>query len=230
MDFGDHAFQLRRRADHQAHDKIPAHFGVRMAQTKNPVHTLVDSPVHVLYCGVTMTGKTTLARHHARILARAGYDVAVYDPVGTETAGGDWEVEGAPAQPIMFHDDAKFMHWLERARGEPERPIFVFVDEAADIFGHGNNENQWLPRRVRHQNIYLRLLSQRPKMLPPNVRTQCALCYMFRLSVDDARVVCADFGHGTEVAQKTLDTGDFIVLTSGASAIDQANVFELVRS
>ena len=193
---------------------------------KVEIKTLIDAQVHSLYCGVTMSGKTTLARYHARLLQNAEHDVVVYDPVMTGTAGGGWSVEKKELR--TFHTEEAFLKWIEKASGEPERPIFVFVDEAADIFGHGNGENELLPRRVRHQNIYLRLVSQRPKMLPPNVRTQCAHIYMFRLSDDDQKTVLADAGHSKDVVEKQLDTGDFLLLRSGSQVIVSHNVFDLI--
>lgn len=192
-----------------------------MAQIKSK--TLVDVREHVLYCGVTQTGKTTLARHHARILSKAEYDVVVYDPVGTVTAGGGW-----PDDALIIKDQARFDKYIEQARGEPERPVFLFVDESADIFGHSMTENHWVPRKIRHNDIYLRLIVQRPKMLHPSVRTQCAYAYMLRLSQDDAKILCADFGHGSEVSQITLDKGDCVLLESGSSAIEEFNVFDQI--
>jgi len=190
---------------------------------QNKIQTLIDARVHTLFVGVTQSGKTTLARHHARLLANAGYDLAVYDPVQTATAGGDW-----PREAKVFTDQTAFLEYLFAARGEPDRPIFVFVDESADIFGHANGDNNLIPRRVRHQNVYLRLISQRPKMLPPNVRTQCAHCYMFRLSRDDGRMICADFGHGDEIFSKPLDTGDYLLLVSGSAAVEEFNCFDQI--
>lgn len=192
-----------------------------MAQNQN-IKTLVDARVHALYCGVTQSGKTTLARHHARLLDAADYDLLIYDPVGTATAGGDW-----PERAKVFSDQLKFLETLVRTNGENDRPVFAFVDEAADIFGHAHADAQLIPRTIRHQNIYLRLIAQRPKLLPPNVRTQCAMCYMFRLAPDDAKMILADFGHGGDV-QKSLDSGDFMLLISGSSSIDEFNCFALV--
>jgi len=187
--------------------------------------TLVDVREHVLYCGVTQTGKTTLARHHARILERAGYDVVVYDPVGTATLGGNW---GEKAHVIMapeaLHD------YLSRHQGTEDHPIYLFVDEAADIFGHTETHAHWIPRRCRHSFIYLRLMAQRPKMLHPSVRTQCAYAYQLRLARDDAKTLCADFGHSGDIAETPLDKGDCILLVSGSSDIEEFNVFELVDS
>lgn len=194
-----------------------------MATKQSKVRTLVDARLHALYCGVTQSGKTTLARHHARLLDKAGYEIVVYDPVGTATAGGDW-----PERAKVFDDSDKFLEWLTRAQYDDERPAFVFVDEAPDIFGPTGGYALLLPRRLRHQGVYLRIISQRPKMLPPNVRTQCAHCYLFRLSKEDARIICADFGHGSEVSDKPLDTGDYVLLVSGSAEIEEFNCFDQV--
>jgi hypothetical protein len=187
------------------------------------VKTLVDIRAHVLYCGVTLTGKTTLARHHANLLCKADYDVVVYDPVGTDTVNGGWP-DGVEilTTPHAFHAR------IEKLEGEPDRPVFLFVDESADIFGHSNTEAHWIPRKCRHSNVYLRLIVQRPKMIHPSVRTQCAVAYILRLSKDDMAMLLADFGHGSD-AVTILDTGDCNLVVSGSAAIEEFNVFDLVN-
>lgn len=65
-------------------------------------------------------------------------------------------------------------------------------------------------------------------MIHPSVRTQHSYVYMLRLSNDDARIICGDMGHGSEVSKTVLDKGDCILLTSGSSEIEQFNVFELI--
>jgi len=199
-----------------------------MDQVKNQTldKTIVDAREHTLYCGVTMTGKTTLARHHARILARAKYDVVVYDPVRTGTAGGDW-----PETATLISDPETLDKFLERAKGTDKHPLFLFVDESADIFSHGQTQNHWIPRRIRHEHIYLRMIAQRPKMLHPDVRSQCSYAYVLRLAADDRKMVLADFGHDPSAGNsETLDKGDCMLLTSGSSEIEEFNVFELVNS
>ena len=185
--------------------------------------TIVDAREHTLYCGVTMTGKTTLARHHARILSRAKYDVAVYDPVGTGTAGGGW-----PENATVISDPIILEKFLEHVRGTDKHPVFLFVDESADVFSHGQTQNHWIPRRIRHQHVYLRLITQRPKMLHPDVRTQCSYAYVLRLSNDDKKMIYSDFGHSGDVESKPLDKGDCVLLTSGSSDVEEFNVFALV--
>jgi hypothetical protein len=184
------------------------------------IKTLADAPVHCLYTGVTQSGKTTLARMHARVLDRAGYDVLVYDPVRTETHGGDW-----PDRAEVHTDLQKFLSVCKSSRDK-----FVFVDEAADVFNLAQAENHWLLRRGRHAGLYVRMIATRPKNIAPNARTQCALAYVFRLSRDDAKEIFADFGHSAgEVREyaNELDKGDFLVLESGSPSIDGFNVFNL---
>lgn len=192
---------------------------------KSQVETVVDAREHVLFCGVTMTGKTTLAREHAQILQKAKYDVVVYDPVGTDTANGNW-----PEDVEILSTPEDFHKWIEDAEGDydDEHPCFLFVDESADIFGHSETHAHWIARKIRHDFIYLRLIVQRPMMLHPSVRTQCSYVYMLRLSQNDARIICGDMGHGTDVSNTVLDKGDCLLLTSGTSDTEQFNVFELI--
>ena len=196
------------------------------AKAKIDVDSLVDAREHVLYCGVTMTGKTTLAREHAQILVDAKYEVIVYDPVMTETANGGW-----PDGVRIIHEPDELMEQLDDWKGnggDPEHPTFLFVDEAPDIFNHSNTASHLIARRIRHDEIYLRLIAQRPNMIHPSARTQCSYVYMLRLSNQDSRIICGDMGHGSEVYQIPLDKGDCILLTSGSSQIEQFNVFELI--
>ena len=196
-----------------------------MGKKTSQVETLIDAREHVLYCGVTMTGKTTLAREHAQILVDAKYTVIVYDPVGTDTANGNWPKEcKVITEPKEFHEEIEDLE----GSGDPEHPTFFFVDESADIFAHGETSAHWIARKIRHDEVYLRLIAQRPNMLHPSVRTQCSYVYMLRLSKDDSRIICGDMGHGSEVYSEPLDKGDCILLTSGSAAIERFNVFELI--
>lgn len=192
---------------------------------KTDVETIVDAREHILYTGVTMTGKTTLAREHAGILVAAKHTVAVYDPVGTDTANGNW-----PEDVEILQDPEAFHEWIENHETsfDDEHPCFLFVDESADIFGHSETHAHWIARKIRHQYIYLRLIVQRPNMLHPSVRTQCSYVYMLRLGRKDAVLICDDMGHGPEVSNIVLDKGDCVLLTSGSAGVEQFNVFELI--
>lgn len=73
------------------------------------------------------------------------------------------------------------------------------------------------------------MISTRPMMVPPNVRTQCKRCFMFRMSPNDASQIAQDFGHGAEAVEEPLDTGECFVLKAGSPQIVRFNAFELVN-
>ncbi len=177
--------------------------------------------MHTLICGVTESGKTTLARKIARDLSAAGQNIIIYDPVATGTCGGGW-----PEAAIIFADEDDIFEYLSR---EDVSGAHVFVDEAGEIFGNDKRHNLWLLTRGRHYGFHVLMIAQRPKMILPTARNQVSRTYMFRLARDDAREVGADMGH-TGIEKIILDTGDFLVLLSGQASIKRANIFDLLES
>lgn len=174
--------------------------------------------MHSLICGVTESGKTTLAHIIAQGVSDAGQNVIVYDPVGTKTAHGSW-----PKNAMVFDQEQEFFEYLAR----PDvYHAHVFIDESADLFNASKRENLWLLTRGRHFGFSVVLIAQRPKMLLPAARTQCSVAYVFRLAQDDLKEIGADFGH-SGLAKLNLDKGDFLLLRSGLARFDRANVFKL---
>jgi len=175
---------------------------------------------HCLYTGVSQSGKTTLARHVSRILGNSGSPIVVYDPMGTETVGGGWHknsriIESPEEFLDLVHDDS-FVN------------TNVFIDEAHHIFSHEQKENLWMLTQGRHYGLTFHLMTQRPKKVHPDARTNCGRCYMFRLAIQDATEIGADYGH-SGIARIPLDRGDFLMLDSGSATYSRGNVFQLVK-
>lgn len=175
---------------------------------------------HELYTGVTQSGKTTLARAVSRALDEKGARIAVLDPMLTLTAGGGW---GKNA--LVFDDTEKFLDFVH---SEECVNTHLFIDEAHNIFKHTELENMWLLTEGRHYWLTLHLMTQRPKKIHPDARTNCGRCYMFRLAQDDAKEIGADFGF-SDVHKQELDRGDFLILNSGSAEYSRANVFKLLE-
>lgn len=177
--------------------------------------------MHHLICGVTMSGKTTLARVISRAVSAKGQKVVVYDPMGTDTAGGGWG-EGA----VIFDEIEPFLQYLE---SDECGAAHVFVDEADLVFSLDQKENHWLLRRGRHYGLTIYCITQRPVLVAPSVRSMCARAYVFRLVQDDIKRVAADYGFD-DAHKINLDTGDFLCFTAGTAEMKRGNVFQIAGS
>ena len=188
---------------------------------------------HRLFTGVTLSGKTTAARVFSRKYCAARIPVVVFDPTAsTETAGGDWGDEA-----IVFTDADTFLEYVdtlyqdisrgvsERRQANPEKfgACMLFVDEADEIFSQSQRENFWLAKKGRHSGVYCNIITQRPKMIAPTVRNQCAEAWVFRLAFEDMRTIGADYGH--DLSGEILDKGDYLRIISGASSYTRGNIF-----
>jgi len=192
-----------------------------MAKKIDPGEFTIDEPAHWLYVGPTKCGKTTLARFHAQQLCKAKWKVIVFDPVGTITAGAkEGEEWGDGARVIVELED------FEKEM-EEEHDAFVFVDESPDVLSHAQAHNHWMLRRGRHSKLYFRVITQRVKMIPPNVRTQCSRLFLFRCAKSDAREILNDFGHEADIFPESMDKGDCLMVESASDTVEEFNAFEL---
>lgn len=176
--------------------------------------------MHALICGVTESGKTTLAHALANTLAKEKQNVIVFDPVSTPTIRGTW-----PEQAIIFDDEEEFFDYLAR---DDVNHAHVFIDEAGEVFNLEKRHNFWLLTRGRHFGFNCYVICQRPKMVAPTIRNQCAKAYVFRLADDDLKAIGADFGF-SDLGKESLDRGDFLLLASGTSRFERANIFNLLK-
>ena len=174
-----------------------------------------------LICGVTQSGKTTLARYMTREFLRRKQRVIVYDPVGSPTLGGDW---GESAR--VFDDPDELMEFLNSDDPEANH-AHVFIDEADTLFSVAQKENHWLLRRGSHFGLTIYCITQRPVLVAPSVRSMCARAYCFRLVQSDIKQIAADYGFD-DAHRFQLDKGDFICFTAGVGEYKRGNVFAIL--
>lgn len=171
---------------------------------------------HIMFLGVTMSGKTTAARHYSRAFCAHRIPVVVFDPVGTETKGGGWGDGARIYSTVESFEKALYSGQINKCK--------LFIDEASAIFGHDCRHNYWLAERGRHQGIQLFTITQRPMRIHPSVRDQHGEAYVFRLKSNDMMQVGADFAH--DLRDLNLDQGEYVHLVSGKSTYTRGHVFK----
>jgi len=142
----------------------------------------------VLITGASESGKSHLAQKMAADFQKAKWPVIIYtSTIDDEWAGcerhDDLDTFRARMRQLMAHAEKQ---------GRPLR-VAVFIDEADEVFSLGQKENYWLLKKGRHYFDFLAVLCQRPKMVAPTVRGQCAELIAFSLKDEDAAELSRDF-------------------------------------
>lgn len=153
----------------------------------------------ILIVGTGESGKSLLAKTMAKHFESGGYRVTVYDPIETE-----WS-ENA----FVTSDINEFFEHVQDVGASGELQA-VFVDEADTILSISDKANHWLLTRGRHMNITSIVITQRPKLVAPTVRTQCNELYCFKVARDDAKCVSEDFAHEDLMQAPDLIQGEYL--------------------
>lgn len=135
--------------------------------------------MHLLICGATESGKTTLARILVRTWCRAGKYALIYDPYESH-----WYCKDVYTDIDMFIDEAKH-----------RKNCMVVVDESGLALDRHDKEHLWLATESRHYGHSVIFVSQRPQLLSPNIRHQTQICYMFGMTPDDTYIISQDYNH-----------------------------------
>ena len=135
--------------------------------------------MHALFVGMTESGKTSLAKIMAKEIKEQGYNVIVLDPLMDE-----W-----PCDYITREAD----EFLEVAKTNTQ--CLCVIDEAGESVGHFDKQRHWLATRGRHFGHTCFFLAQRAQMISPNVRDQCGVAYIFRVSNDDSKILANEYGY-----------------------------------
>jgi DNA helicase HerA-like ATPase len=153
----------------------------------------------IFIVGTSESGKSLLAKSVAVEAEKHGEIITVYDPVLSE-----WS-ENA----FVTCDPTEFFEEIEKVYKSGKRQK-VFIDEADTLMAIGDKQNHWLLTRGRHYGLEPFLITQRPALVAPTVRTQCNQAFVFQLSKDDARLMSDDFAHDDLLQAPSLLQGEFL--------------------
>lgn len=146
--------------------------------------------MHSLIVGQTESGKTLLGKLICKRLKESGHKTAVLDPIYDP----DWTVD------FRCNDADELAKYLRS-----NRSVYVFVDESGGIFNEGNdNTHSWLATRSRHYGHSVHFLAQRTIQIPKTMRDQCSRLFLFTSSVDDGKLLAAEWNKPVLASCNTL--------------------------
>ena len=153
--------------------------------------------MHTLIIGMTESGKTTLGKILCSSYKAAGFGTIVFD-----AAFNEWRAD------FQTGDADKFFRYAVRARR-----CMLFVDEAGKAVKWSARERVDLATLFRHLGHSALFLGQRPAMIAPSVRYNCARLCLFRTSREDAADLAAEWGHREIMSAPDLPAGSFLDIT-----------------
>lgn len=164
---------------------------------------------HVLILGMTMSGKTTIAKRLAAHYRENGVMVGVLDPLGDPEWNADYRTTDA--------DEFLKAFWASRQ-------CAWFIDESGDAVGKYDDAMIRTATRGRHWGHRVHYLTQRGAQLSRTVRDQCATLFLFATSLDDSKIHANEWNSQELRAAHTLAQGEYFH-KGRFTPISRGNVF-----
>lgn len=153
---------------------------------------------HSLIIGMTLSGKSSLARRLVSQYKGRGMHSLVLDPLEDPA----WTKAGAKFQTA---DGEYFLSLMEKTRR-----CALFVDESGEAIGRYAGEMKKLATRSRHYGHNAHFISQRAVDIDKTIRDQCANLFLFRVSKKDAETLSDEYGYDELLGACQLQQGEFI--------------------
>jgi len=150
---------------------------------------------HSLICGMTESGKSTLAKRMCSEFRKQGIGVLVYAPIDKR----GWDCD-------FLTDDLNHFKAVVLA----SRKCMVFIDEADTVCSRSQPENNWLAVRSRHRQHSVFFITQRPQMINTTVRGQCKNLFLFSIALDDAKDLARQWNCNPLKSVANFQTGEYI--------------------
>lgn len=149
---------------------------------------------HVLILGMTLSGKTTLAKQLAPVYRAQGIKVGVLDPLGDPEWQADFQTTNA--------DEFLKAFWASRQ-------CAWFIDESGDAVGRYDDAMQRTATRGRHWGHRVHYITQRGAQLSRTVRDQCSKLFLFTTSLEDSKIHANEWNKPELRQAYTLHQGEY---------------------
>jgi len=171
--------------------------------------------VHTLVVGVTLSGKSTLARQVLAECIRVGIPAIVYDPLISGWYGAR-----------VYGDETSFFAAIIEAANSGKQTL-VIIDEADTLLSMSHRHNWWLLLRGRHFGLKIFVLTQRPSLVAPTCRGMCTQCFTFQVSKKDATLLVDDYAAPALINAPKLVQGEYLRAhwVNKLKVVDRGKVF-----
>lgn len=150
---------------------------------------------HTLILGMTMSGKSTLAKYYSQEFKSRGVGVLVLDTMSDP----GWCADYVTRDKSQFIKTAKI-----------NKKCALFIDEGGQEIGRYAKESAWLATQSRHWGHKSFFISQRASQIDKTVRDQCSSLFCFRVSKKDAEILAEEFAQDELLSCATLDKLHFV--------------------
>lgn len=164
---------------------------------------------HVMILGMTMSGKTTLAKALIPVYRAQGIMTGVLDPLNDP----GWQAD------FQTSDVEEFLRMYWASRG-----CAWFIDEAGESVGQFDTVMHKTATRGRHWGHRNHYLSQRGTQIARTVRDQCSSLFLFTTSLDDSKVHANEWNKPELRNAHTLQQGEYFH-TDRFSPLKRGKVF-----
>lgn len=164
---------------------------------------------HCLILGMTLSGKSTLAKLLAKKYKNSGYKILVLDPVFDP----GWCADFITDDP----DEFLTVFWKSRQ-------CAVFIDEAGENVGQHDKKMMKTATRGRHYGHVVHYIAQGGRQINKTVRDQCGRLFLFTTALADAKVHAEEWNNPKINNANTLTQGSYFAITRFGE-VGQGNIF-----
>jgi hypothetical protein len=149
---------------------------------------------HSLILGMTLSGKTTLAKKLVADYRANGIVTGVLDPMNDPSWGADFQTANAD----------EFLSRVWQAR-----QCAFFIDEAGESVGQFDEAMKRTATKGRHWGHRFHYLSQRGAQIARTVRDQCSSLFLFTTALDDCKIHANEWNKPELRTAHTLPQGHY---------------------
>lgn len=169
---------------------------------------------HVLIAGMTLSGKTTLAKRLCQVYRSHGIRTLVLDPILDPQWGADFIT-------------ADQEHFLEVFWSNTE--CMAFLDEGGESVGRYDLAMQRTATRGRHRGHVCHYIVQDATQIAPIIRAQCTRLYLFCSPYESGARLARDWNRPQLLECSDLSVGEYFEAVK-MGAIKKCSLFNKPRS